>query len=146
MTQADRSFVEFSMTEVRAKPLSPIPTAPRLGLSGDASATLIPMRGADVSEILRCVCQSYFVSPSELTGPRKHKNIGEARLVAYWLLRTVGDLSYPEIGLALHRDHTSAMSGVRRCERRRAAEPSFKAFLNDLAAAVMARLKGEGAV
>lgn len=103
----------------------------------------IPSRGCDVNEVVRCVCQAYMVSPSLLLSKDRHKNIAEARQVTYWLLRTLSKMSYPEIGRALgNRDHTSVMSGFRKCLRMRDDDRAFEAFTDQLAAAVAARLKG----
>lgn len=100
----------------------------------------VPRRTADHDKILRCVCQSYLVSPGELAGNDRHKNIAEARIVAYWLLRVVGKMSFPEIGRAMGgKDHTTAMSGVRRCQKRRAEDDGFRSFTDELAAAAGGR-------
>ncbi len=139
-TAHELSHVDFHMTQQipsRAKSLTPADIS--------SAGHSIPQRGADVNEILRCICESFLISVAELTGKARYKNICEARIVAYWLLRELGGLSYPEIGMALKKDHTSAMSGFRRCVRRRALEPAFLAFTDELQAAVAARMKGDGA-
>jgi chromosomal replication initiator protein len=114
--------------------------AKTLTLAFDPAIPDIPVRGADVNEVLRCVCQAFLVSPDELRGKKRHKSISEARLVAYWLLRTLTKMSFPEIGIALNKEHTSVMSGVKACERYRARDSKFKAFTNELATAVSARI------
>jgi chromosomal replication initiation ATPase DnaA len=138
MTTPERSHIDFSMAPsipIRAKALS------------DALPTIdivrIPVRSANVSAILQCVCESFLISVADLTGKVKHRNISEARIVTYWLLRALGGLSYPEVGVVLKKDHTSAISGFKRCVRRRALEPSFLAFTDELQAAVAARMGGE---
>jgi chromosomal replication initiation ATPase DnaA len=132
--------LDFPLEDARPKLLPMAPSAPAIGLT-TADAPRIPTRGCDVNEVLRCVCQAYLISVHELVGKDRHRNVAEARVVAYWLLRTIGGCSYPETGRALKKDHTSAMSGWRRCEARRDKEPAFLRFTDELAAAVRARLE-----
>lgn len=138
MTQSERPYIDIHMSE-------PIPLRAKTLTVVEPGVPDIPVRGADVNEVLRCVCQSFLVSRDELRGKRKHKNISEARLVAYWLLKILTKMSYPEIGIALNKEHTSVMSGVKACERNRARDAKFKAFTNELATAVSARIGGGGA-
>lgn len=105
----------------------------------------IPQRDANPNEVLRCVAQSYLLSIADLLSKNRHRHIAEARIVAYWLLRTRTELSFPEIGRVLGKDHTSVMSGVRKCVERRALEAKFAGFTDQLADAVEARLKGNTA-
>ncbi len=131
--QMDRPFIDFS----EAPPIAKAPAQPHTELPA------IPLRDADPNEILRVVAHSYTVSVQEILSKDKHRNISEARQVACWLLRTRTRLSFPEIGRVVHKDHTSVMVCVKKCVARRAKEPSFEAFADQLAAAVEARLKGE---
>ena len=55
-----------------------------------------------------------------LLGPRRDAWIVQARQGLMWVLRHRMGLSYPEIGRAMKRDHTTAMHGVRAEELRRA--------------------------
>lgn len=118
----DRPYVDFE----HAKTL-PLPAIPRR----DGSAHLA----------LDCVGQAYQVTVEQLLGTKKHKNLAEARRVAYWVLRTLTRLSWNEIGGLLNRDHTSALAGVRVCERQRVRDAGFRAFTDELATAVKARLE-----
>jgi chromosomal replication initiation ATPase DnaA len=146
-----RSVMELAMNDpFDDETLAPktLPLAPHVAaLIGEREGRPpIPSRSVDANEVVRCVCQSYMVSPALLLSKDRHKGVAEARQVAYWLFRTLSKMSYPEIGRALgNRDHTSVMSGVRRCLRMREEDRSFEAFTDELAAAVSARLKGDGA-
>lgn len=131
-TRIDRPFLDMD-DQPRAKTLPPLP------LRSDV-VSAVPLRNADTNEVLRCVGQAYSLPVSALTGKCRFKNTSEGRAVAYWLLRTLGKLSFHEIGIALKKDHSSAMSGVRRCERHRSRDEAFKRFTDELAAAVRARL------
>lgn len=73
--------------------------------------------GEVVAEVLAIVAREYGVAPAELTGPRRTRSVAEARLMAYALLRDTAGMSYPEIGQALGRDHTTVIHGVRSTAR-----------------------------
>ena len=133
--QMDRPYLDF--TPAKSLPLAPAAAAPLA-----PNLPPIPLRHVGVGVILDCCAQAYLIDRADLTGTGKHKSVTEARRVAYWLLRTLGALSLPEIGRALAKDHTSAMVGVRACLRQREAEPEFEAFTDQLAAAIQARLGG----
>lgn len=59
------------------------------------------------------------VSVDDLLGPSREAWLVEARQGLMWVLRHRLGLSYPEIGRAVRRDHTTAMHGVKAEERRR---------------------------
>lgn len=141
--QVERQFVDFPAgTEPpRAKPITVAP--PEFPIPKRLAMDVpLPERGGNPTEVLRCVARSYLVSIDELGGKERHKNIAEARLVAYWLLRTLTKQSFPEIGRALRRDHTTAMQGVKSVLRRRERDAAFRIFTNELAAAIATRLGG----
>lgn len=135
MPPTDRPYLDVSHIPLRkAFPSSP-PPAPVDTLPA------IPTRDADALEVLRCVARSFLVSLDQLISKDRHRSIAEARQVAYWLLRTRTRMSLPEIGRLLRKDHSTVMIGVRRIVRRRATEPSFERFTDELATAVDARLR-----
>jgi hypothetical protein len=131
-SQIDRPFLEFPND---APSLAKAPTLP------PAALPAIPLRDGDPLEILRVVAHSYSLAPQQIIGKLRLKSIAEARQVACWLLRTRTKLSFPECGRVVHKDHTSVMVCVKKCVARRAKDPSFEAFTDQLAAAVEARLK-----
>ncbi len=69
-----------------------------------------------IDTILRIVCSATGVSKRKLLAANRSQKIVNARHVAMWLLRRHTFLSLPAIGRILHRDHSSALNGVRRVE------------------------------
>lgn len=126
LAKVDSPYLDYPAELPRPKTLPPIPRAART------------LETPEV--LLACVCEAYGVTLDDLSYGGKRTLLAEARLVAYWLLRTVGKLSWCEVGAALNRDHTSAMAGCRRVVRRRVADLKFLAFTDELAAAVAARI------
>jgi chromosomal replication initiation ATPase DnaA len=140
LTKVDRPFLDFPLEEARPKLLAAVPSGLTLQLV-EPTLPDIPKRCYDSDVVLRCVAESYSITVSILTGPDKHRRIAEARMAAYWLLKTLCELSYPETGRVLHKDQSCARNGFRGCEARRAQEPTFLRFTDELAAAVKARLE-----
>lgn len=141
----DRPFLDFR-THIRDVVSSGLRKAPAHSsfASTEPDPPPIPARDKDAFEILRVVAQAYVLRVDDLTGRDRHKAIAEARLVAYWLLRSRTRMSFPEIGRVMgDKDHTTIMAGVKSFDLRQRLEPSFAAFAEKLAAAVDARLKEE---
>lgn len=67
------------------------------------------------ARILFAVARQYNVPPTALTSRAQTARLVWPRSVLAWTLREQG-LSYPAIGRALHRDHSTAMAAVRRVQ------------------------------
>jgi len=63
-------------------------------------------------QILKAVADFYNVSPEELIGRVRKKEVVEPRQVAMFLIRDILEMSYPHIGEKLGRDHTTAIHAV----------------------------------
>lgn len=50
----------------------------------------------------------------DIYGIRKNRIVMEARFYTYWLAKNYTMFSYPRIGKALNRDHTTILHGVRK--------------------------------
>ena len=69
------------------------------------------------SLIVSEVCQYYGIEEQVLRSTLKNKNTAEARQVAMYLIRTMTNLSLPEIGREFDRDHTTVMHGLKKVEQ-----------------------------
>ena len=69
------------------------------------------------SLIVSEVCQFYGIEEQVLRSTLKNKNTAEARQVAMYLIRTMTNLSLPEIGREFDRDHTTVMHGLKKVEQ-----------------------------
>lgn len=58
----------------------------------------------------------YGYSYSRVVGNRRHSKLSLVRHVCCWVLRYGYDLSFPEIGRILKKDHTSVIYGVRKVD------------------------------
>lgn len=66
--------------------------------------------------IIGQVCKFYSVEENVLRGTLKKKNVAEARQIAMYLIRTMTNLSLPDIGREFERDHTTVLYAIRRIE------------------------------
>lgn len=83
-----------------------------IGRRVGTSAPVNAMAGT-VAVVLAEVSGIYDVTAAEIRGHGRTKRVGRARQHAMAILRDRYSWSYPEIGLALGRDHTTVIAGVR---------------------------------
>lgn len=67
-----------------------------------------------VDVIVRATCDAHGLSLAALIGRSRSASLVRARHVAMYVARETLGASYPEIGRAFRRDHTSVMHGVER--------------------------------
>lgn len=58
---------------------------------------------------------THGVTPADIAGPSRHRNVTQARQIACWIAHDVG-ATYSAIGAVINRDHTTVMHGCRRVE------------------------------
>lgn len=78
-----------------------------------AAALASTTRPGWTEQVLIGAARYYDVTVDNLRSSSRDKDVTDARHIAAWLLRQDGR-SYPEIGTALHKDHTTAMNAVKR--------------------------------
>ena len=90
-------------------------STPTLPLAEQALADLLHKSGLMASSpeaIIGIVAANFQLTPEEILGPRRSKDIAHARQVAMYLLRTETTLSYSDIGRELgNRDHSTILHG-----------------------------------
>lgn len=80
--------------------------------------TVHPAAGSvTVEAVMRLVARHFGLKVAELKGPRRHKALARARMIAIYLARELTGMSYPALGAAFGgRDHTTMLHAVRRIE------------------------------
>jgi len=67
---------------------------------------------------IEAVVSTYFgITPADLHSSRRTKTVSVARMVAMYLARRNTQMSYPEIGQAMGKNHSSVILAVQRMER-----------------------------
>ena len=85
-----------------------------------------------IDKIYQAVSVKYKVSVEEIKSRKQTAAVVNARHVCIYLIRTLTDLTLEQIGQLLSRDHTTAMSSLRKIERRISDDTSFEAEMNEL--------------
>jgi len=81
-----------------------------------------------LADIRREVREYYGVTDAELDQPTKGRaSVYTARQIAFFLCRKLTSRSWPAIGQAFHRDHTSAMHGVEKIRARMLTDEQMSA-------------------
>ena len=68
------------------------------------------------SLIISQVCKFYSIDETVLRGTLKNKGTAEARQVAVYLIRKLTNLSTPDIGKELNKDHSTIIYSIRKVE------------------------------
>jgi chromosomal replication initiator protein len=82
-----------------------------------------------IDDIQRAVCAHFHLRPSDLLSKDRHKTTAFARHVAMYLCKQKLPVSFPEVGRAFGKDHTTVMSAVRKVESLREQDPQVRAQL-----------------
>lgn len=78
-------------------------------------------------EIIDNICTHFAITPKELRGPRRQKELVLPRHVAMYLIRDLTEIPLTEIGELLGgRDHTTIIHGVEKIERRIRGDTLFE--------------------
>lgn len=102
------------------------------GLIGSHSSTS-RRRSLTPKSILEKTAMYFHLSPTDLTGARRDKEIALARQVAMYLIRTELNASFPKIALALgKKDHTTAIHSVKKIEKLVESDNDLRADINQL--------------
>ncbi len=80
-----------------------------------------------MARIIAKVAAHYSVTPDDILGKDRKKNIQTARNVSMYLVRTVTGASYPQIGVFFYRDHSTVHSNIAKVEAELASDAVFEA-------------------
>ena len=73
--------------------------------------------GITVDRILEKVAKKYGVTVEDIKGTKRTKEIAWARHISIYLIRRLTDMSLPQIGRLLNRDHTTVINSLKTIER-----------------------------
>ncbi len=83
-------------------------------------------------DIIEAVAQYYSISVEDMKGPRRNREITVPRQIAMFLCREIGSVSFPHIGDAFGRDHSTIQHGCDRISEERRQNPALDTVLKDL--------------
>jgi len=97
-----------------------------------------PTKSVTVDRVQRAVATQYDLRVSDLTGPRRPKNIAEARQVAMYLIRLMVKLPLTQIGDEFgNRDHGTVIHACKVVAQRMKENTEFRAMVDRLAAKLL---------
>lgn len=83
-------------------------------------------------KIIRAIFDNYGITGAELIGKKRTGNLVNARFIAIYLLRTLTDMSLPEIGRVFQRDHTTVMNAYNKISDKLKSDSELEFELNNL--------------
>lgn len=78
-----------------------------------------------ISDIQRYVEQYFNITHGEMIGSQRPRHISQARQIAMYLSRTLTQSSYPDIGKAFKKDHSSVVHAYKNIEKKRQTDRDF---------------------
>jgi chromosomal replication initiator protein len=98
-----------------------------------------PAKAVTVDRIQRVVAAHFDLRVSDLTGPRRPKNIAEGRQVAMYLVRSLTKLPLTQIGEEFgNRDHGTVIHACKVIDARLSRDPGFRQALETLSGRILA--------
>jgi len=90
-----------------------------------------------VDKIFASIYKKYGVKKEDIVGSRRTKDVAFARHVSIYLIRAITDMSFPNIGKILGRDHSTVMSSIDAVERKIQADNMFFLELEEMKKEIM---------
>jgi len=84
--------------------------------------------------IIGKIADYYNISPEEVTGKGKTKNVANARQMAIYLIRTLTGLTLEQIGTVMNRDHSTVLHSIRKIEENLQTNPELLDSVRDITA------------
>ena len=86
-----------------------------------------------VDKIFAAVYKKYNIKREDIVGPKRTKDIANARHVSIYVIRQVTDMSLPNIGKIFGgRDHSTVISSLETVEKKIAQNPVFRAEMEEM--------------
>lgn len=85
-----------------------------------------------VDKIFSVVSDRYGIPKEDMTGPKRQKEITNARHVTVYLIREITEMSLPNIAKVFNRDHSTIMSSISTVQNRMETDTAFALEINDL--------------
>lgn len=85
-----------------------------------------------IDEVQRLVCHHFQIRSTDLLSKDRSKTVAMARHVAMYLCKSSLQASYPEVGRAFGKDHTTVMSAVKKMKEMRERDAQLRSHLEEL--------------
>ncbi len=78
-----------------------------------------------VDKIFTAVYKKYGIKKEDIIGEKRNKEITQARHISIYLVRTITEMSFPNIGKIFNRDHATIMASHDKIEKKVFSDPIF---------------------
>ena len=85
-----------------------------------------------VDKIFSAVFNKYGVNKEDLTGPKRNKEIANARHISIYLIREMTEMSFPNIAKLYNRDHSTIMTSYNSMHQKAQMDASFSLQIGEL--------------
>ena len=85
-----------------------------------------------VDKIFAAVYKKYNIKKEEIVSSKRTKEIANARHITVYVIRQITDMSLPNIGKIIERDHTTVLSSLDTIETRMVQNPVFRTELEEM--------------
>lgn len=121
----------------------PVVIGPAEALAALKTRLAVRKRAATLDEALAAAAAAFGLTREEITGRTQPQRIARGRHAFVYVARTSMSESYPRIGRALGRDHTTAMSSMQRAEALISRDKKFAAGVEAIRVEIGAELPVE---
>ena len=85
-----------------------------------------------VDKIFTAVFNKYKISKEDLIGPKRNKDIANARHSSIYLIRELTEMSFPNIAKIYNRDHSTIISSYNSTYQKAQLDPIFAAEMSEI--------------
>ena len=85
-----------------------------------------------VDKIFASVQKKYNIKREDIVSSKRTKDIANARHITVYTIRSVTDMSLPNIGKIIDRDHSTVLSSIEAVEKKMAQNPVYRAEVEEL--------------
>lgn len=82
--------------------------------------------------IINATANYFNMTAADLTGVNRTKGVTEARQISMYLIRTLTNLSLPDIGKIFNRNHSTVLVSIRKIESQMEKNPDLSAVIRDI--------------
>jgi len=85
-----------------------------------------------VDKIFASIQKKYNIKREDIVSSKRTKDIANARHITVYTIRSVTDMSLPNIGKIIDRDHSTVLSSIEAVEKKMAQNPVYRAEIEEL--------------
>ena len=85
-----------------------------------------------VDKIFASIQKKYNIKREDIVSSKRTKDIANARHITVYTIRSVTDMSLPNIGKIIDRDHSTVLSSIEAVEKRMSQNPVFRAEIEEM--------------